>query len=107
MTFIFLLDLFFFLDLVITVYSINHVFVLMFGICLFKTLLVGIQSVIATETPLAVDPDTELPGFCSPIADGTKVLDNSPQLLYHLAFVQDLMWVGNTAGNSLQIFEVP
>ena len=77
-----------------------------FGICFFTTLLIGIQFVIARVMPL-VDPDTELPGCCSPITVGTKALKDSPRPLYHLAFVQDLMWVGNTAWNSLQIFELP
>lgn len=79
---------------------VDHMLELMFGICLFNTFLVGIQFIVAKETPLQVDPDAVKPGFCSPISDVTKAVKESPKLLYHLAFVQCLVWIGNTSWNS-------
>ncbi|CAK0796037.1 unnamed protein product, partial [Prorocentrum cordatum] len=79
--------------------TVEHMFELMLLVCVLNTAAVGIQFLVATETPLAQDPDKEGAGACAPVVDVAKAVRGSPRILYHLAFVQCLVWVGLTSWN--------
>ncbi len=38
-------------------------------------------------------------GCCAPVMDVVRAVKGSPRLLYHLAAVQCLVWIGNTSWN--------
>ena len=78
---------------------VDHMFQLMSGICLFNILCVGIQFLVAREKQLKRDPDAPKQSACAPVITVVEAVSNSPRLLYHLAAVQCLVWVGNTAWN--------
>jgi len=77
---------------------IEHMWELMLIICILNTFCIGIQFLIAKETPLTrADVGESTGGTCSVITDIVKSVRGMPRLLYHLAFVQCLVWIGNTA----------
>jgi len=76
---------------------VEHMFELMLGICLLNTFCIAVQFAVATETPLLKDPDAPKRSFCSPVFGVVEAVRSSPCLLYHLAVVQCLVWIGNTA----------
>mmetsp|Transcript_81167 Transcript_81167/g.173692 ORF Transcript_81167/g.173692 Transcript_81167/m.173692 type:complete len:473 (-) Transcript_81167:146-1564(-) len=78
---------------------VEHMFELMLGICLLNTVCVGIQFVVAKEKPLMRDVDAPAESACAPVFSVLEAVKGSPKLLYHLAFVQCLVWLGNTAWN--------
>jgi len=78
---------------------VEHMMELMLGICLLNTFCVGVQFLVAKETPLEKDLSQGRRSACAPLTDVSKAVKDSPRLLYHLAFVQCLVWVGNTAWN--------
>lgn len=78
---------------------VDHMFELMFGICAFNAICVGIQFLVAREKPLKRDPDAPKQSACAPVLSVVDAVAGSPRLLYHLAAVQCLVWIGNTAWN--------
>lgn len=78
---------------------VDYMFQLMLGICLLNTFCVGVQFSVAKETPLKRDANAPKQSACGPIMDVVKAVKGSPRLLYHLAAVQCLVWIGNTAWN--------
>lgn len=78
---------------------VEHMLELMFGICLLNTFCVGIQFLVARETPLPKDKSAGRKSACAPVMNVVKAVQDSPTLLYQLAGVQCLVWVGNTAWN--------
>ncbi|CAJ1358926.1 unnamed protein product [Effrenium voratum] len=84
---------------VMTIYKspVDHMFTLMCGICAFNCLCVGIQFLVAREEPLKKDPDGPKQSACAPVMDVVGAVAGSPRLLYHLAAVQCLVWIGITA----------
>jgi len=78
---------------------VEHMFELMLGICLLNTLCIGIQFMVARETPLVREPGAPKPSKCAPVFQVVEAVRCSPWLLYHLAAVQCLVWIGNTAWN--------
>jgi len=79
--------------------TVEHMFELMLLVCVLNTAGVAIQFLVAKETPLARHPDEESTGACAPVVDVAKAVKGSPKILYHLAFVQCLVWVGLTSWN--------
>mmetsp|Transcript_85405 Transcript_85405/g.249993 ORF Transcript_85405/g.249993 Transcript_85405/m.249993 type:complete len:475 (-) Transcript_85405:465-1889(-) len=78
---------------------VQHMLELMLYICGFNTLCVGIQFLVAKETPHTRDPQAPAATCCSPLAEVAESVKGMPGLLYHLAAVQCLVWIGNTAWN--------
>mmetsp|Transcript_57537 Transcript_57537/g.173984 ORF Transcript_57537/g.173984 Transcript_57537/m.173984 type:complete len:486 (-) Transcript_57537:167-1624(-) len=78
---------------------VEHMFELMVGICLLNTVCIGIQFLVARETPLVRGDDVQKESACAPVLNVVKAVKSSPSLLYHLAVVQCLVWIGNTAWN--------
>merc|ERR1719433_530119 len=78
---------------------VEHMFELMLGICALNTLCIGIQFVVAKEKPLKRESVGSAESACAPVVNVFKAVKNSPCLLYHLAVVQCLEWIGNTAWN--------
>mmetsp|Transcript_43712 Transcript_43712/g.81541 ORF Transcript_43712/g.81541 Transcript_43712/m.81541 type:complete len:459 (+) Transcript_43712:87-1463(+) len=78
---------------------VDHMFELMAGICAFNAFCVGIQFLVAREKPLKRDPDAPKQSACAPVMSVVEAVAGSPRLLYHLAAVQCLVWIGNTAWN--------
>jgi len=78
---------------------VDHMLELMLGICALNTLCVGIQFLVATEKPLKPDPHAKRQSACAPVMNVVNAVTSSPRLLYHLAAVQCLVWIGNTAWN--------
>jgi len=78
---------------------VDHMLQLMLGICLLNTLCVGVQFMVARERPLQRDPEAPKQSCCTPVMNVLSAVKSSPKLLYHLAAVQCLVWVGNTAWN--------
>jgi len=78
---------------------VEHMFELMMGICLLNTVCIGIQFMVAKETPLERDPNAPKASKCAPVMNVVEAVKSSPGLLYHLAAVQCLVWIGNTAWN--------
>mmetsp|Transcript_135766 Transcript_135766/g.352012 ORF Transcript_135766/g.352012 Transcript_135766/m.352012 type:complete len:480 (-) Transcript_135766:280-1719(-) len=78
---------------------VDHMFELMLGICALNTLCVGIQFLVAKEKPLKPDPRSKRESACAPVCSVVEAVRDSPSLLYHLAAVQCLVWIGNTAWN--------
>jgi len=78
---------------------VDHMLQLMLGICLLNTLCVGVQFMVAKEKPLQRDPEAPKQSCCAPVTSVLTAVKSSPRLLYHLAAVQCLVWVGNTAWN--------
>eukprot|EP00443_Scrippsiella_acuminata_P008079 CAMPEP_0115198502 /NCGR_PEP_ID=MMETSP0270-20121206/16139_1 /TAXON_ID=71861 /ORGANISM="Scrippsiella trochoidea, Strain CCMP3099" /LENGTH=491 /DNA_ID=CAMNT_0002611877 /DNA_START=25 /DNA_END=1500 /DNA_ORIENTATION=+ len=78
---------------------VDHMFQLMLGICALNTFCVGVQFMVAREKPLRRDPNAPKESACAPIMDVIGAVKASPKLLYHLAGVQCLVWIGNTAWN--------
>lgn len=77
---------------------VDHMLELMFGICCLNTFIVFIQFSVAKETPWK-PPAGFTSNTSGPINDVKMAVQNSPQLLFHLAFIQCLVWIGNTAWN--------
>mmetsp|Transcript_59102 Transcript_59102/g.167681 ORF Transcript_59102/g.167681 Transcript_59102/m.167681 type:complete len:348 (+) Transcript_59102:2-1045(+) len=77
---------------------VDHMIELMFGICLLNTVCVAIQFSVAREIPLN-KADGPKKNACSPVLDVVEAVRHSPCLLYQLAGVQCLVWIGNTAWN--------
>jgi len=78
---------------------VEHMFELMLGICLLNTACVAVQFCVARERPLLRDADAPRQSICGPVVSVAKAVKSSPSLLYHLAAVQCLVWIGNTAWN--------
>merc|ERR1719433_1606345 len=78
---------------------VEHMLELMLGICALNTLCIGIQFLVAKEKPLERDADAPTESICTPVVNVVKAVKGSPFLLYHLAVVQCLVWIGNTAWN--------
>lgn len=80
---------------------VEHMFTLVLMICSLNTLCIVIQFSVAKEVPLK-KVEGEKGGCCAP-ASKPQVMNilasirGMPSLLYHLAFVQCLVWIGNTA----------
>jgi len=79
--------------------AIAHMVELMVLVCALNTLTVAIQFAVAKETPIHLKPG-ETPHLCQPVKDVAMAVMNSPRLLYHLAFVHCLVWMGLTVWNS-------
>jgi Na+/melibiose symporter-like transporter len=79
--------------------TVEHMFELMLLVCGLNTAAVALQFLVAKETPLARDPDKDGTGACAPVVDVAKAVKGSPKILYHLAFVQCLVWIGLTSWN--------
>mmetsp|Transcript_70057 Transcript_70057/g.200766 ORF Transcript_70057/g.200766 Transcript_70057/m.200766 type:complete len:531 (+) Transcript_70057:84-1676(+) len=77
---------------------VDHMIELMFGICLLNTVCVAIQFSVARERPLN-KADAPKQSCCSPVLNVAEAVKHSPCLLYQLAGVQCLVWIGNTAWN--------
>mmetsp|Transcript_87859 Transcript_87859/g.283792 ORF Transcript_87859/g.283792 Transcript_87859/m.283792 type:complete len:325 (-) Transcript_87859:391-1365(-) len=77
---------------------VDHMIELMLGICLLNTVCVAIQFSVAREIPLN-KADGPKKNACSPVLDVVEAVRHSPCLLYQLAGVQCLVWIGNTAWN--------
>mmetsp|Transcript_119692 Transcript_119692/g.166941 ORF Transcript_119692/g.166941 Transcript_119692/m.166941 type:complete len:314 (-) Transcript_119692:191-1132(-) len=78
---------------------VDHMFELMLGICGLNVVVVGILFLVAKEKPLTRAPGAKKMSVCDPITSVVDAVKGSPSLLYHLAAVQCLVWVGNTAWN--------
>mmetsp|Transcript_117082 Transcript_117082/g.338444 ORF Transcript_117082/g.338444 Transcript_117082/m.338444 type:complete len:495 (+) Transcript_117082:86-1570(+) len=78
---------------------VEHMLELMIGICALNTLCIAVQFLVARETPQLRDADAPRQSLCAPVVEVAKAVKGSPRLLYHLAAVQCLVWVGNTAWN--------
>lgn len=87
-------------------HPVDHMLELMFGICVLNTFTVGVQFLVAKETPLVGKDGNQNAKRVSPVKQVCEAAKSSPQLLWHLAVVQCLVWIGNTAWNlySLQWF---
>jgi len=79
---------------------VDHMMELMLGICALNTLCIGVQFLIVREVPLQRDPDAPRQSACAPVVSVAQAVRHSPRLLYHLAVVQCLVWIGNTAWNN-------
>jgi len=75
---------------------VDHMLEYMLMICALNTVCIGIQFMIAKERPLA-QADASGSGCCSAITTILHSVRGMPRLLYHLALVQCLVWIGNTA----------
>merc|ERR1719433_2114030 len=71
----------------------------MLGICALNTLCIVIQFLVAKEKPLKRESIGSAESACAPVVNVVKAVKGSPCLLYHLAVVQCLVWIGNTAWN--------
>jgi len=78
---------------------VEHMLTLMVGICILNTVCILIQFLVAREKPLKLEEDEEGEHMCAPVFGVCEAVTSSPRLLYHLAFVQCFVWVGNTAWN--------
>eukprot|EP00428_Durinskia_dybowskii_P020093 CAMPEP_0170213364 /NCGR_PEP_ID=MMETSP0116_2-20130129/6306_1 /TAXON_ID=400756 /ORGANISM="Durinskia baltica, Strain CSIRO CS-38" /LENGTH=503 /DNA_ID=CAMNT_0010463915 /DNA_START=21 /DNA_END=1532 /DNA_ORIENTATION=- len=78
---------------------VEHMLEYMLGICLLNTACILVQFSVARERPLKRDPDAPRQSVCAPVASVWRAVQASPRLLYHLAAVQCLVWVGNTSWN--------
>jgi len=78
---------------------VDHMLELVLGICSLNTLCIGVQFMVAREVPLQREPTAAKDPTCLPFTSVVKAVRHSPRLLYHLAVVQCLVWVGNTAWN--------
>ena len=74
----------------------EHMLKLMLIICTLNTICIAIQFAVAKEEPLK-RVQGEKTHCCSPVVSVFRSLRGMPRLLYHLAFVQCLVWIGNTA----------
>merc|ERR1711972_264021 len=54
---------------------------------------------VARETPLVREARARGASACAAVCSVPAAVRNSPRLLYHLAVVQCLVWIGNTAWN--------
>jgi len=79
---------------------VDHMLVLMLGICGLNTVCIGVQFLVAREIPFQRGPDAPKQSVCTPVMDVVQAVRHSPRLLYHLALVQCLVWIGNTAWNN-------
>jgi len=81
----------------------DHMFELMLLICFFNTVCVGIQFLVARETPLDPSKETKAESacetVCAPVVGIVNSVKGMPGLLYHLAVVQALVFIGITAWN--------
>mmetsp|Transcript_22628 Transcript_22628/g.49669 ORF Transcript_22628/g.49669 Transcript_22628/m.49669 type:complete len:476 (-) Transcript_22628:253-1680(-) len=82
---------------IMQIYSVpvEHMFELMLGICLLNTFCVGVQFLVAREVPLPKNL-AHRQSFCDPAKNVIRAVKDSPKLLYQLAAVQCLVWIGNT-----------
>ena len=78
---------------------VDHMLELMLGVCGLNVVVVGICFLIAKEKPQTRAPGAEKQSICAPVMSVVNAVKGSPRLLYHLAAVQCLVWVGNTAWN--------
>jgi hypothetical protein len=78
---------------------VEHMLELMFGICALNTLTIVIQFSVAKEIPLEREEGAPKKSLCDPVKNVAQAVKDSPRLLYHLAVVQCLVWIGNTAWN--------
>ncbi|CAE7517671.1 SUC2 [Symbiodinium pilosum] len=76
---------------------VEHMFTLMLMICTLNTICIAIQFSVAKEVPLKKSDTDESGGCCAPVLSVFSSIRGMPCLLYHLAFVQCLVWIGNTA----------
>jgi len=75
---------------------VEHMWELMLMICALNTLCIGVQFSIAKEEPLvSLSPSGQ--ACCASITNIVQSVSGMPRLLYHLALVQCLVWIGNTA----------
>jgi len=75
---------------------VEHMWKLMLMICALNSLCVGVQFLIAKEQPL-IRSSASREACCGAIVSVLRSITGMPRLLYHLAFVQCLVWIGNTA----------
>jgi len=75
---------------------VEHMLKLMAMICALNTLCIGVQFAVAKEVPLK-RAESAGKGCCAPVLSVVSSIRGMPCLLYHLAFVQCLVWIGNTA----------
>uniref|UniRef100_A0A7S1RUZ2 Uncharacterized protein n=1 Tax=Alexandrium catenella TaxID=2925 RepID=A0A7S1RUZ2_ALECA len=76
----------------------EHMWELMLIVCLLNTACIGIQFLVAEETPLSrAEAGDTSGGLCGVVTNIVRSVRGMPRLLYHLAFVQSLVWIGNTA----------
>jgi len=75
---------------------VEHMWQLMLMICALNTLCIGVQFLIAKEEPL-IRSSASGDGCCAAITTIVRSVTGMPRLLYHLALVQSLVWIGNTA----------
>eukprot|EP00435_Cladocopium_sp_Y103_P061957 s910_g23.t1 len=68
-----------------------HMLKLMLIICTLNTICIAVQFMPLKRT------QGEKANCCSPVVSVFRSLHGMPRLLYHLAFVQCLVWIGNTA----------
>jgi Na+/melibiose symporter-like transporter len=73
-----------------------HMLEYMIMICIFNTICIGIQFAVARETPLEAK-EGQSSGCCSSVVTIVRSVRGMPRLLYHLALVQCLVWIGNTS----------
>eukprot|EP00440_Ansanella_granifera_P070655 gb/GFBE01076676.1/.p1 GENE.gb/GFBE01076676.1/~~gb/GFBE01076676.1/.p1 ORF type:complete len:504 (+),score=102.59 gb/GFBE01076676.1/:1-1512(+) len=77
----------------------DHMLELMLIICSINTVCVLIQSLVAKETPLVRSAESSS-SCCGPVVSIFRSVKGMPRLFYHLAAVQCLVWIGNTAWNN-------
>mmetsp|Transcript_17472 Transcript_17472/g.54983 ORF Transcript_17472/g.54983 Transcript_17472/m.54983 type:complete len:479 (+) Transcript_17472:79-1515(+) len=75
---------------------VEHMLELMLMICALNVLCIGLQLLIAKEEPLVL-ADAGGDACCSAVTTIVRSVRGMPRIFYHLAFVQCLVWIGNTA----------
>lgn len=76
---------------------IDHMLELMLIIFAINAFLVGLQFMVAKEIPLKKDPNAPATSVCAPVTSIGEAVKSSPPVLYHLAFIQAMVWIGFTA----------
>jgi len=76
---------------------VEHTLELMLMICALNTLCIAVQFMIAKEVPLVRPAGAPKEACCSAVTTVVRSVRGMPRLLYHLALVQCLVWIGNTA----------
>jgi len=76
---------------------VEHMLELMLMICALNTLCIAVQFMIAKEEPLVRPEGAPKEACCSAVTTVIRSVRGMPRLLYHLALVQCLVWIGNTA----------
>jgi solute carrier family 45 protein 1/2/4 len=78
---------------------VEHMLELMLYICLLNTVCVLIQFSVVREKPLTRDFKAAGASLCAPVLNVVDAVKSSPFVLWHLAAVQCLVWMGNTSWN--------